>query len=326
MSIAAEAATSRPHVVVVGNHKGGSGKSTVAMHVIVALLKAGKRVASFDLDVEQQTLTHYIENRWAWADQNNLPLELPHHFSIVDDRADRIKRDDSVEFAWFSRHLATIERDGECDFILIDTPGGVQERLGLIAHGMADTLITPINDSLLDVDVLVAVGPSRKVEPQPSRYARTVARALEGRRSVSGRPTDWVVVRNRLAAIPSHNQRQVSDLLESVRAKLGFRTIRGLSERVVFREFFGQGLTAFDTMDHSVLGMKPSSTNLVARLEVRNLIEQIGLLPKQPKAGDSGNAAIPTTECETLPESPASAASADDQTNNMAAVSSPEVP
>jgi chromosome partitioning protein len=280
MSTAPEA-PARPHVVVVGNHKGGSGKSTVAMHVIIALLKAGKRIASFDLDLSQQTLTHYIENRWAWSRQNDLPLELPDHHAIAGGSADRAEHETS-DLAWFTAELAKIEREGACDFIVIDTPGGAQQ-LSLLAHAMADTLVTPINDSLVDLDVIVTVGPSRNEEPQPSRYAQTVARALEGRRSVTGRSTDWIVVRNRLPTLASHSQRQVGELIETVRGRLGFRTTRGLSERLVFRELFAVGLTAFDRIDKTVLGVKPSPTNLVARLEVRDLVEQIGLLPK--KAG-----------------------------------------
>jgi chromosome partitioning protein len=293
MSIAAEPALpSRPHIVVVGNHKGGSGKSTVAMHLIVALLKAGKRVASFDLDLTQQTLSHYLENRYAWAQQNKLMLELPHHYSIVDDCTVAFERDPAADFAWFTNHLATIEREGCYDFILIDTPGGLNQ-LSVVAHGMADTLVTPINDSLLDLDVIVAIGPSREVEPQASAYARTVARAVEGRQLVSGRPTDWIVVRNRLGTLASHNEHQVAELLESVRTKLGFRTARGLTERLVFREFFAQGLTAFDQMDRAVLGTKPSPANLIARLEVRNLVDVIGLLPKQDEAERASGAEAP---------------------------------
>jgi chromosome partitioning protein len=289
MSIAPEA-PARPHIVVVGNHKGGSGKSTVAMHVIVALLKAGKRIASFDLDLTQQTLTHYIENRWAWGRQNDLPLELPDHHAIATDSPERAERDESSDLAWFMAELAKIEGDGTCDFIVIDTPGGTNH-LSLVAHAMADTLVTPINDSLVDLDVIVIVGPARNEEPQPSRYAQTVARALEGRRGVSGRPTDWIVVRNRMATLASHNQRQVSEMIESVRGRLGFRTARGLSERMVFRELFAVGLTAFDRIEKSVLGVKPSPTNLVARLEVRDLVEQIGLLPKQAVPAKGGEAA-----------------------------------
>ena len=48
------------HVVVVGNEKGGSGKSTTAIHVAIALLKAGQKVATIDLDSRQKSLTHYV--------------------------------------------------------------------------------------------------------------------------------------------------------------------------------------------------------------------------------------------------------------------------
>jgi chromosome partitioning protein len=294
MSIAPEV-PARPHIVVVGNHKGGSGKSTVAMHIIVALLKAGKRIGSFDLDLTQQTLTHYIENRWAWGRQNDLPLELPDHHAIASDATERAEREESSDIAWFTTELAKIEEDGSCDFIVIDTPGG-SHHLSLVAHAMADTLVTPINDSLVDLDVIVTVGPSRNEEPQPSRYAQTVARALEGRRGVCGRPTDWVVVRNRMATLASHNQRQVSELIEAVRGKLGFRTARGLCERLVYRELFAVGLTAFDRIDKAVLGVKPSPTNLVARLEVRDLVEQIGLLPKQAPPAKPGETSADRSE------------------------------
>jgi chromosome partitioning protein len=60
------------HVVVLGNEKGGSGKSTIALHVAVALLKAGQRVATIDLDCRQQSFTYYIENRRAWAGRTGL--------------------------------------------------------------------------------------------------------------------------------------------------------------------------------------------------------------------------------------------------------------
>jgi chromosome partitioning protein len=66
-------------VVVIGNQKGGSGKSTFAMHIIVALLKAGQRVASFDLDLNQLTLTRFLGNRYEWAREHDQNLELPDH-------------------------------------------------------------------------------------------------------------------------------------------------------------------------------------------------------------------------------------------------------
>ena len=215
-----------PHIVVVGNQKGGSGKSTLAMHIIVALLKAGKRVASFDLDLHQQTLTRYIENRQDWAEENRMVLELPNHCSMADEAAEGLDRSYAVDLARFMSHLQTVEHDRNHDFIVIDTPGGLHN-LSVVAHGIADTLITPINDSLVDLDVIVAIGRKDR-EPRPSNYAKMVARAMKAREEVCGLTTDWIVVRNRMSKQPSRNQRQVDNVLECIRERLGFRTVRGL--------------------------------------------------------------------------------------------------
>jgi chromosome partitioning protein len=271
-------AYSAPKIVVIGNHKGGSGKSTFAMHIIIALLQAGKRVASFDLDVDQQTLTRYIENRREWARENNLELEIPDHYPVTDEQPHSTDWDGSVDLNRFTSRLKNIGQGHEHDFIVIDTPGGTQH-LSLVAHGMADILVTPINDSLVDLDVMVAIGP-KDLEPQPSVYAKKVSRALEARRTVCGRTTDWIVVRNRLDMLPSRNQRQINDVLETICTRLGFRTARGLSERTVYRELFATGLTAFDPTDVAVPGANLNSSSYLARLEVRNLVHDLGLLEK----------------------------------------------
>src|SRR5580704_11681542 len=140
-------AQSPPHVVVIGNQKGGSGKSTFAMHIIVALLKAGKRVASFDLDLDQLTLTRYLNNRREWDREHELNLGLPDHYSLTEEIPDDKAGSNGADVRQFISRLKKIERAQKHDFIVIDTPGGAQH-LSLIAHGMADTLITPINDSL----------------------------------------------------------------------------------------------------------------------------------------------------------------------------------
>jgi chromosome partitioning protein len=296
-------AQSPPHIVVIGNQKGGSGKSTFAMHIIVALLKAGKRVASFDLDLNQLTLTRYLSNRRECDRKHELKLELPDHYPITEEitydkvwshsadlrqfisklkKIGRAQKHDfidgsasshSADLRQFISQLKKIEQAHKHDFIVIDTPGGVQH-LSLIAHGMADTLITPINDSLLDLDVLVAIERS-DLEPQPSVYAQTVRRALDARRKVSGRTTDWIVVRNRLELVQSSNQRQISQVLDVIRTIVGFRIARGLSERPVYREFFASGLTVFDPVGAAEFSPPPI---FLARAEVQNLIRELGLI------------------------------------------------
>src|SRR5262249_15969306 len=94
-------AHSTSHIVVMGNHKVGSGKSTFGMHIIIALLKAGKRVASFDLDFDQQTLTRYIENRRDWAQQKKLKMELPNHYPITEQRPVSDDWSDPVDLTQF---------------------------------------------------------------------------------------------------------------------------------------------------------------------------------------------------------------------------------
>jgi chromosome partitioning protein len=289
----------RPHVVVIGNHKGGSGKSTFAVHIIVALLKAGKRVASFDLDLDQLTLTRYLGNRREWNREHEPKLDMPDHYSVTEEgpyvsawshgadlkqfisKLEKIGRHDSAsnhstELRRFTSQLKKVELARKHDFIVIDTPGGVQH-LSLIAHGLADTLITPINDSLFDLDVLVEIERSN-VKPQPSVYAKTVRRAIEARRKVSDRATNWIVVRNRQELIPSNNQRRVNRVLDVIQQTLGFRIARGLLERHVYREFFAEGLTVLDPIEKLKSATGPGSPNLLARLEVETLIREVGLI------------------------------------------------
>src|ERR1035437_8822946 len=82
-----EQARQSAHVVVLGNEKGGSGKSTTALHIAVALLKAGQRVATVDLVSRQKSFTHYIENRRAWGERARVKLDLPTHYWV--ERAER---------------------------------------------------------------------------------------------------------------------------------------------------------------------------------------------------------------------------------------------
>jgi len=145
---------------------------------------------------------------------------------------------------------------------------------------MADTLITPINDSFVDLDLIMSIAPSNGFKPVPSRYSEMVAAATCGRQQVSGRSTDWVVTRNRTSPLGSRNEGEVGDLLEHAAANIGFRIVPGLTERVVFRELFPLGLTAFDTLDQKLLQVKPTLSHVLARREVSDLIASIGLLAK----------------------------------------------
>ncbi|MGE0750130.1 MAG: division plane positioning ATPase MipZ [Variibacter sp.] len=262
------------HVIVVGNEKGGSGKSTTSMHIAIALMKGGQRVATIDLDGRQKSLTHYVDNRRAWAKRTGLPLEIPTHHHI--DRADsgHAEENEVTEFADFNRAVCSVEHDH--DFIIIDTPGS-DNYLMRLAHSLADTLVTPLNDSFVDFDVLGSVDPETFAVTGTSHYAEMVREARRQRRSVDGGMTDWVVLRNRLTPIGSRNKQTMAESLNELAHQMAFRLADGFAERVVYREFYPRGLTALDDMTETTLGAKPSLSHLSARQEVRALIERLRL-------------------------------------------------
>src|SRR3569832_2015563 len=193
------------HVVVLGNEKGGSGKSTTALHIAVALLKAGQRVATIDLDCRQQSFTRYISNRRAWANRTGIDLELPVHRCIKLGQTMQIAENEMTEFEQFEESVREVEHS--FDFIVIDTPGS-DSYLMRLAHSMADTLVTPINDSFLDFDVLGTVDPGTYSVTGERHYAEMVRDTRRKRRQIDGVSTDWIVVRNRLSMLGSRGGRR----------------------------------------------------------------------------------------------------------------------
>jgi chromosome partitioning protein len=266
--------SSSAHVIVLGNEKGGSGKSTAAMHIAVALLKAGQRVATIDLDSRQKTLTKYVENRRAWARRARIELELPTHYHVRRGEGVRVDENESAEFAGFAEAITAAEH--RHDFVVIDTPG-TDSYLMRLAHSMADTLVTPLNDSFVDVDVLGSVDPATFAVTGESHYAEMVRHARRQRRIVDGSLTDWVVVRNRLSILGSRNKRAIADSLNELGLRLGFRAIDGFAERLVYRDMFPRGLSALDNLDQATLGTRPSVAHVTAYQEVRALIDRLKL-------------------------------------------------
>jgi chromosome partitioning protein len=262
------------HVVVLGNEKGGSGKSTVALHVAVALLKAGQRVATIDLDCRQQSFTRYINNRSAWARRSGLDLELPAHRCIKPGETMQFLDNESSELVQLVDAVSAVER--AFDFIVIDTPGS-DTYLMRLAHAMADTLVTPINDSFLDFDVLGTVDPATYAVTGESHYAEMVREARRKRRQLDGATTDWIVVRNRLSMFESPTRQSVAAGLDALSLRLGFRSIDGFPEREVYREFFPRGLTALDDLDEATLGTHPGINHVAAREEVTSLLRHLKL-------------------------------------------------
>jgi len=262
------------YVVVVGNEKGGSGKSTTAIHVAIALLKAGQRVATIDLDSRQKSLTHYVENRRLWSRRAKLDLKIPTHYCVARVEGIRTDENEAAEFSGFAEAISSIEHTH--DFVVIDTPG-VDTYLMRLAHSMADTLITPLNDSFVDFDVLGTVDPATYALTGTSHYSEMVREARRQRRVVDQEATDWIVVRNRLSSLGSRNKRLLAQGLNELGLQLGFRCAEGFAERVVYREFFPRGLTALDDIDEATLGTRPNMAHVTAREEVQSLLAELRL-------------------------------------------------
>ena len=262
------------HVIVVGNEKGGSGKSTTAFHLAIYLLYRGFKVASIDVDSRQQTLTHYVRNRRDWTRSRGLQLPHTTHFHLPVARGDSLKENHRVEFDLFRQAIAEIEDDA--DFLVIDTPG-FDTNLTRLAHSLADTLITPVNDSLIDLNVMAHIDPVTGEPRELSHYARLVQRARSERLAIDGRTIDWVLVRNRISMLSSRNMRQVQTMLERIALRLGCRVADGIAERVIFRSLFPTGMTVFDPLDDDLLGGLPSMSHMSARQEYRSLVAALHL-------------------------------------------------
>jgi chromosome partitioning protein len=265
-------------VIAVANEKGGSGKSTVGIHIAIALMRMGQSVATLDLDWRQRTLTHYIDNRLAWARQRGKELPTPTHVCFDEEAEFLTAENEAAGRAAFADTLQNLA--GSHGYLVIDTPGH-NHYLSRLAHMVADTLITPLNDSFVDLDVLGSVDPETFSINGVSHYARVVEEARR-ERQIAGKPDiDWIVLRNRLSSLTSRNKRFVGDALQDLSQKLGFRCIEGLAERVIFREFYPRGLTAVDDLDNVTLGTRPTMSHVTAQLEVQQLIAALLGAPAQ---------------------------------------------
>ena len=262
----------RPHIVVFGNEKGGSGKSTTAMHVCVALARRGLQVGAMDLDVRQRSFFRYIDNRESWCERRGVRLVSPRRASIdASTHADR-------EHAWAMEGEAfdtAIRSLGDCDVILIDCPGA-HSNLSRLGHSRADTLVTPMNDSFVDFDLLARIDPNTFQIAGPSVYSEMVWETRMLRAKIGLKATDWIVVRNRTPLEDIANRRRVGAMLDQLSKRIGFRVAQGLSERPIFRELFLSGLTLLDLRES---GTELDMGKIAARREMNELMATLNILP-----------------------------------------------
>ncbi|CAH2601621.1 P-loop NTPase [Rhodovastum atsumiense] len=265
----------RPHVIVVGNEKGGCGKSLCALHLVVALLREGYRVGALDLDTRQATLAACLAARTTFAQVHELALPLPERASVASARHDTRAEAEAEEAARFAAAMAAL---AGCEIVVVDCPG-TDNFLSRLGHAHADTLITPINDSFVDFAVLAELDPITHAVGRPGLYSEMVWEARKRRFARDRGQIDWIVMRNRVAGgRRRHGPQDVGAALEGLSKRIGFRTLRGFGDRGVFRERFVQGLTLLDGEDPA-LGLWPGMGHVAARAELRALLGAIRRRP-----------------------------------------------
>lgn len=247
------------HVIVFANEKGGTGKSTTAVHTAIALAMKGARVSCFDLDHRQRTMGRYLDNRRQTMERVGRPLPMP-----------RYETHDGENIARFSESLERLGQD--TDFLIIDTPGR-DDKFGRIAITNADTLVTPMNDSFVDFDLIGQVDPDTFKVVRPSFYSELIWDSRKRRAKADGQTIDWVVLRNRMQHIEARNMKRVSEAIDQLAKRVGFRVIPGLSERVIYRELFPKGLTMLDSREFGEMGL----AHVAARQELREMMAGLAL-------------------------------------------------
>ena len=271
----------RAHIVVFGNEKGGSGKTTAAMHVAVALARAGKRVGAIDLDTRQRSFSRHLENRASWRDKSANTLAMPEVLPFP--RSQSKSLDAAAEEE--GKRLTALLADSETrfDFIVIDTPGA-DTQLSRLGHASADTLVTPLHDSFVDFDLLARIDPVTFEVKTPSLYSDFVWDCRKKRLLARKPALDWVVMRNRIASTQGRNKKRLTTALDALAQRIGFRVAPGFGERVIFRELFPMGLTMLD-LPQPGLEISLSMSHVAARQEVRELLLTLKLPGLGAKAG-----------------------------------------
>ena len=261
------------HVIVVGNEKGGAGKSTLAIHIVTGLLHAGRSVAIVDLDLRQRSMARFFANRAAWTTANGQVLPMPIEPDMGDGKALAVAATEDQ----IARFDAAFAQASGADVIVIDTPGG-DTPLSRAAHARADVIVTPMNDSFVDFDLLGTVDPVTLDLLKPSIYSESVWEARKHRAITEGRHAaiDWIVVTNRLAVAEARNRRRLEEKMLKLAKRVGFRVGPGLRDRVIYRELFPFGLTVAD-LSSEVRPVAVSLAHVAARQELRNLMQALGL-------------------------------------------------
>lgn len=260
--------TKKAHIITISNEKGGTGKSTISMHLAIKLMQEGFSVATFDLDGRQGSLSKYIENRHKYCENHNLILPTPTNIRVTPEDNYYLIPQAREKLAKQIYEAAT-----QYDALILDTPG-TKNYLFEEAHKFCDTVITPISDSLMDLNVLADIDFESDKVRQPGHYANFIWDTKKYLAARGKSYLNWIVIGNKLSTYNSKNKANVFSYLEKIAKLYGFRFSHGLRDRVIYKELFLEGLTVLDMQEES-LKMKMTISHLAAKREIKALAEFI---------------------------------------------------
>jgi chromosome partitioning protein len=274
------------HIIVFANEKGGVGKSTSAFHTCIALCNAGESVAALDVDLRQLTLQHALWARIESERDYGVKLPGPEQIMLAQQNENELEE---------KLRMARIHHS----FIVIDV-GGHDSPIARRAISLADTIVTPVNDSFIDLDMLGRIDPRTGDFKTLGNFALLVAHLKEPGMAIRSTALDWVVMQNRSRNFTTKNEKKVREALDKIAPVAGFRIVPGLRERVTYRELFPQGLTLFDLEALPDLGKRQPT----AREEIWAMLRALKLpsealnkaiaLPEEAKDSDlTAKAAAP---------------------------------
>ena len=243
-----------PKILLFANEKGGSGKTTCAIHLIIALLHLGKTAASIDLDERQQSLTRYIENRQKTSDTQEIPLLLSEHFQIANEST--LSNTNCIEI-FEKKFDQLLQKLSNYDFIIIDIPGN-NTKINRLLHYYADIVITPINSSFIDVDLIGKVNADDLSLISHGVYGNLFLEERDRTFKKKNKKPEWIVVHNRYSAYESLHKRNIDFALRCMSKKMDFKLIPGFRDRLIFKELFLKGLTLLDANSINKIHKIPS--------------------------------------------------------------------
>lgn len=227
-------------IIVVSSMKGGTGKSTLAFHLAVEAYLNNIDIVTYDMDFPQFSFSAYLKNR-----KNNPSLKSwDQHFQISD--------------------FSSIPDFPSDKLVIIDTPGKYDPFLMPI-HKKADLIITPINDSFIDINTIMKIEHERWASF--GHYYEFVYNSQNYNENLK-----WIVVRNRSSSIASNHSKEIRSKLEDLSKRINFTLINGPKERNIYRELFNKGATVLD------LKSKLSISHMAAKFEIKSMWKAINSL------------------------------------------------